>query len=274
MKKFAPLAALLVAAAGAVAQSECPSQCTKSKDGVTVQQVVHQEAAKEGCEGKTGCEGAETATMQLVSHQPAAQCEGKESEKSGLQMVSFPADMPAMHYVVGDKETCCPEEAAQLVSAGGQMQYKIANVTYTDQAEAGKAYAAELEHYLDRMTRISFVVGEECCCCPLQAEELAKTSGQTVRYKVGNTVFDCADKAIRASALAYGRAQQVNMHYAVDGQETECAETFAQAKACTTTKASYLVAGKETQCEVEAACMLVTAKIEAALMAAEQAAQG
>jgi len=275
MKKFASLAALLVAAAGAVAQSECPSQCTKSKDGATVQQVVHQEAGKEGCEGKTGCEGAATATAQLVSHQPAAECEAAcDSEKSGLQTVSFPADMPAMHYVVGEKETCCPEEAAQLVSTGGQMQYKIADVTYTDQAEAGKAYAAELERYLDRTTRVSFVVGDECCCCPIQAEELAKASGQTVRYKVGSTVFDCADKAIRASALAYGRAQQVSMHYAVDGKETECAETFAQAKTCTTTKASYLVAGQETQCEVEAACLLVTARIQAALAAAEQVAQG
>ncbi|HZW09732.1 MAG TPA: hypothetical protein VFF69_07495 [Phycisphaerales bacterium] len=277
MKKLAPIAALLVAAAGALAQSDCQSHCSKAKDGATVEQVAHQTAAK-NCEGKTGCEAA-TAAASLVAHQPAADCEGKtgcEGEQAaGLQMVSFPSDMPAMHFVVGDKETCCPEEASQLVSAGGsQMQYKVANVTYTDQAEAGKAYAAELEHYLDRMTRVSFVVGEDCCCCPFEAEKLSESSGQPVKYKVGNTVFECPEKAIRAAALAYGQAQQVKMSYAIDGQPTECQETFAKAKSCTTTKAAYLVAGKETQCEVEAACLLVTARIEAALAAAAQLAQG
>jgi hypothetical protein len=275
MKKLAPFAVLLVAAAGALAQSDCESHC-KAKDGAAVEQVAHQTAAKD-CEGKTGCEGAAAAS--LVAHQPAAECEGKtgcDGEKAaGLQMVSFPADMPAMHFLVGDKETCCPDEAAKLVSAkGAKMQYKVADVTYADQAEAGKAYAAELEHYLDRMTRVSFVVGDECCACPLEAEKVSQTTGQALKYKVGNTVFDCPEKAIRAAAMAYGRAQQVKMSYAVDGKATECSDTFAKAKSCSTTKASYLVAGKETQCDVEAACLLVTARIEAALAAAEQVAQG
>jgi hypothetical protein len=254
MKKIASLAALLVVAAGACAQTACPSTCTKSKDGAAVELVSHQQPAQpEECAAKTECQGAEGATIRAVS---------------------FPADMPAMHYVVGDKETCCPEEASQLVSNGGSMQYKIANVVYADHAEAGKAFAAELEHYLDRMTRVSFVVGEECCGCPFQADELAKSTGTAVRYKVGNTVFDCADKAIRAAAMAYGSAQQVKMHYAIDGQETECSESFAKARECTTTKAAYLVAGKETQCDIEAACLLATARIEAAPAAAETVSLG
>lgn len=305
MKKLAPLAALLVAAAGAAAQSDCQSHCTKSKDGATVQQVAHEQPAKEGCEGKTvcdsaqtaglqlvsqqsaqdgcegktGCESATGAALQLVAHQPAGDCEGQSSchgEKGAVQTVAFPADMPRMAYLVGDKETCCPEEAAELASHCDttKVQYRVNQVAYTDQAEAGKAYAAELERYLDRMTRVSFVVGDECSACPLQAEQLAQSTGQPLKYKVGNTVFDSAEKAIRASALAYGRAQQVKMSYAVDGRETACSETFASAKSCGTTKASYLVAGKETQCDVEAACLLVTARIEAALAAAQQVAQG
>jgi hypothetical protein len=276
MKKFAPLAALLVAAAGAVAQSDCESHC-RAKEGATTELVAHQ---TQSCEDKTGCESQTGAAVQLVAHQsagqPASECEGKTAceGEAAVQLVSFPADMPSMHYVVGGKETCCPEEAKQLVAGGDAVQYKVANVTYTDQGEAGKAYAAELDRYLDRMTRVSFVVGDECCCCPIEAEQLAASSGQALKYKVGNTVFDCPEKAIRAAALAYGRAQQVGMTYAINGEATSCSESFAQAKACPTTKASYLVAGRETQCEVEAACMLTTARIEAALAAAEQVSQG
>lgn len=255
MTKLAPIAALLLAATGALAQTDCQSHCTQAKDGATAQAVALQTAAQpQSCEGKTACEGQGAVAAQTVA---------------------FPADMPAMRYVIGAKETCCPDEAAQLVdSEHAPMAYKVAQVTYTDEAEAGKAYAAELENYLDHMTRVSFVVGDECTDCPIAAEGLCKKSGQTVKYKVGATVFDCPEKAIRAAALAYGKAQQVKMAYAIDGQKTECSESFAKAKQCTTTKAAYLVAGKQTECEVEAACLLATARIQAAIEAAQLVSQG
>jgi len=270
MIKLAPVAAVLVAAAGAWAQ-ECPLTCSEEKSAT---QTVAQ--SEKSCDAPC-TEGAAVQTVAMSGEDCGGcdePCMESCEEGASVQTVAFPADMPKMSYCVGEKETSCSMEASELASQCEMTQvgYKVAGKTYECQVEAGKAYAKELHSYLDRITRVSFVVDGECVGCPVQADELASSKGTKVQYKVGNQVFECADKAIRASAMAYGMAQQVKLGHAVNGEATACSDSFAKAKACSETKATYLVGSKQTECEVEASCLLEMAKIEAALGACQMVA--
>jgi hypothetical protein len=286
MMKLA-VAALLVSAAGAMAQT-CEKTCSEETTVTTVAQtqtaccesgkaeaVIQTVAATEPPACQSSC--TETgAVVQTASLEGAGECCGDgeccgvscDEQKTQGAVVS--ASMPVLMYVVGDKTTACSVEAGQLASTcDGKTKYKVGDSTFEDYMEAGRAYSNELQGYLEGLTRVSFVVDGECCECPYTAAA-ASAEGKKVQYKVGGVTFDCAEKAVFASAKAYAAARQVKMSYLVNGEATECSESFKAAQACSETKAAYRVAGKSYECDVQASCELMKAKILAASEAIEK----
>lgn len=282
------IAAVLVAAAGAWAQSEC---CSSQKAEAVVQTVAAETTTcEQACESTqqvaqtasctSTCEttGAAVQTVALEGDDCCGDCSEVCQEacedKGAVQTVAFPADMPMMTYVVGEKETRCSMEAGELASSCETLNvaYKVAGKSFDCQQSAGKAYAAALHNYVDNMTRVSFVVDGDCTSCPFEAGAKSEKTGKAMQYKVGNTTFDCADKAIRAAALAHYQVQQVKLAHAVNGEVTQCSDSFAAAKACSETKATFVVGAKQTECEIEASCLLEMARVEAAIAACQMVA--
>jgi hypothetical protein len=228
--------------------------------------VVQTVAAKEP---PCCAEGSAEAVVQTAALETTDECCGEgeccgEACDETTKGEAVNAAMPAFLYVVGDKTTACSVEAGKIASTcESKTKYKVGDSTFEDYMEAGRAYSTELNGYLDGLTRVSFVVDGECCECPYSAAA-ASAEGKNVQYKVGGVVFDCAENAIFASAKAYAASRQVKMSYTINGEKTECAESFKAAQACSETKAAYSVAGKTYECDVQASCELVKARIAAA----------
>lgn len=269
MTKLATMAAVLVACSGAIAQTY-----PGTDDAKTAKQGGCETACETACETscETSCEGEATVTTVALSaeagcSQPATACEGTgvASHQASVVAAAFRSGMPHVAYCVGGKKTSCEIEAGELAKASGApVTWEVAGVGYETQDDAGRAYATALNGYLDTMTRVSFVVGDECVECPMQAGQMCETTGEPMRYRVGPAVFDSAEAAVKAAAIAYGASRQVKLGHKVNGESTSCAESIAGARACEQTALTYTVGSKETGCEIEASCLLATARIQAA----------
>jgi hypothetical protein len=143
--------------------------------------------------------------------------------------------LPKLTYAVGEKETCCPKEAAKLATdSGGHVHYCVAGKEYDTESEAQTALVEATEKFVaaftqpqkcsrsgqvtlggqaqtcektagqtaklmnDAMAKVkfTFVVGDKQCSCPIEAAKLAEESGQPKTFVVGEEKT-CCEKTAR-----------------------------------------------------------------------------
>jgi len=283
-KMFLPVGAVLMLAGGAFAQCDkSESACTKggeakvttaalqekaetcSKDGART--VATTEAWEKAC--AAACtKGVEGAAVQTVAYGPGEQGETSSIEKQCTKSVAL-ASVPKMSMVVGDKTTTCSVEAKELCEKSGEsVAYLVAGRKFECREKATKAYTTALTSHLEGMTRISYVVDGACVACPMEAKTRAD-AGEKVAYKVGNYTFECPEKAIAASVMAYNASQKVRMAMQVGETKTHCPVQARELANKTDAPIMYTVNGKTTKCEVTASSELAMARIEAAINAIE-----
>lgn len=184
-------------------------------------------------------------------------------------IAKYKLDVPAMKYKVGDKTVCCPGEATELVKAtkDAKMMYVVGEKSYECEMEAKKAYATELNSYLDNMMSVKYAVGDECTHCPMTAKDMAKKCGKDVKYRVSAFDFnnqESADEAVKHAKTAVEKVHLVNR---VGDKETTCCQTAAKMAKEEGKPVEYCVGKTKTECEVTAGVNLALAKIEAAVAA-------
>ncbi|MFO0838137.1 MAG: hypothetical protein U1D55_06380 [Phycisphaerae bacterium] len=202
--------------------------------------------AKDGATAKAGC----------CSKGDSAKCEGK--------------GMPTMTYRVGDKETCCSQEAAKLAKdSKAETKYIVAGKTYADQGEAMTAYADALDGYMKDVMTVKYVVGDESLSCPMEAASLAKKNNGTVKYRLASATFDSQEKADKAAKAAKEAADKVSMKMMVGEKSFECPMSAADAAKASNGKVEYVIGDTKTCCDKTAKVELAKAKIKAAIAAIE-----
>lgn len=185
--------------------------------------------------------------------------------KAGLKV-------PAMSYRVGEKTTACPMEARTLAGDRGQIHFVVAEKDYTDEAEARKAYAKQLDGFLNEVTSVRFAVGKERTACPVTAETLAKKEGKKVMYRVAAFDFETKEAAEKAVKAAREAAGTVKLVMRVGETNYECPVSADDAAKTAGKPVEYCVGEAATPCKVTAEANLALAKIEAAVAALAQAA--
>lgn len=236
--------------------NETKSDCTKSCDGsgAAVQQVSNE--TKSDC--SKSCDGAAQSVTQTVAYGGGDEC----SKACPLETA-----MPVMLMKVGNEKTACTETASKMCDkTGATMSYVVNDAEFHCPVEAKEAHETAMVAYLDSLTHVSYSVGGECMECPVGAAMACEKSGEAMKYRVGPVVFDKAEDAVRAAAMARGMAQQVAMTYEVAGEATSCSmHANEMASTCESKNVAYVINGKTTECSKTAEYNLTEAKLMAAI---------
>lgn len=181
------------------------------------------------------------------------------------------AGVPKMRAVVADKEFNCPLEAAEAAKkANVQPVFYVADVKYTDMAEAGKAYAKQLNGYLADVTAVKYAVAGECTSCPMTAEALAKKAGKPVKYRLASFEFDNKAEAEKAATKAREAIEAIKVEMKVDGKTYTCCDEAGKAAKQCGKSVEYNVAGQSCGCPIQADVVQAMTKIRIALGAIEK----
>ncbi len=240
------------------------TQVASEAKACSAEQIAECAAAGKSCADK--CDDGAAITLASTSGDECA----SKSACSDDQRVSFESwkkTIPVMGYSVGDKTTTCSKTAASMCDkSGDKMAYVVNGQTFENESDAMAAHTAALNAKLDSMTRVSFVVGGENVECPMTAGQMCEKTGQAMQYRVGPAVFDSAEEAVKAAAMAYGMSRSVNVSYEVDGKATTCSKTASTM--CTEGKAmTYVVGETKTRCNVQADHVLASERVSKALEA-------
>jgi len=309
MKTLLMTAAVALLAGGAYAQSDCAIKCSEAKEGAAITQVANEAKAcsaekaaecaamAQACSEKaaecaakaqacSGAEGAATITLAAATtagpgcggcaegDADCAKCANKASctEAKQVSFESWRKTIPVMGYSVGDKTTTCSKTAAAMASeCSSEVGYVVNGASYDNKMDAMAAHTAALNSHLDSMTRVSFVVAGEDTMCPATAGAMCKKTGQAMQYRVGPAVFDSAENAVQAAAMAYGMSHNVAMSYEVDGEATTCSKSAAKMSKSCGKGMTYVVGATKTGCDVHAANLLANERLVKALEAIEMA---
>lgn len=259
---------------GEAAVTQVADTASKSCGATDKAAAITQVANAEGETCSKPCDsGAATTKVAYAEGETCSKpCDGS-AKASTTSLVSY---MPKMSYRVSGEDTCCPKTAETMAKEhNGSVNYVVNNVAYDTKPEAIEAHAAQLKAYMMDLVRIQYAVDGECVPCPTAAKEKAAScESKKMQYRVGPASFDCAEKAIAASVMAYNAAKKVSMQYAVGEDTTTCsvgAKTMAKKANCSV---EYVVNGKRTNCSKEAGYLQTVASVESALKALETAATG
>jgi hypothetical protein len=283
MKKVLSLAAAIglslsfaavAQAGGACCKAQAGSEQTAAAGCCKAKAGAEQTAAADGCcKNKAGAEqtaaagacckskAAATAAGATCTEKAAASATCTEKTAIAAKCCAVKGGptcvegMPKMGYRVGDKTVTCPDEARKLMSENkdAAISFVVGDKSYSDQAEATKAYGALLDSYLKDM---------------LTVREIAASGDKPVRYELAGFTYDCREKAEKAAAAARTAAEQVTMNYRVAGKTFHCPD---EAKKAVNGDAQieYVVGESVSTCNVRAGVDLARARIAAAMKALE-----
>lgn len=222
------------------------------------------------CPAKAAADNKACSATKTCSADAKACSASKECDKSKAL-----ASAPKMMYRVGDKTTCCPEEAGKLANGDrGAIQYVVGEQVFENEADAQVVLAKALDGYLAELTSVKFAVGGECTACPETAKSLAAKEGKPVMYRLASFEFASKEQAEKVAAEAKQAAEKVAMQRKV-GEKSYCCQSMASDAAKKEGKpVEYCVGGKTTCCASTASLELAMAKINAAAEAIAKAAQG
>jgi len=283
-KKYS-LAGVLVMAMAAVAWA-CPPESESStvkKEGCQGKaQTVADKDGKEGCDkakaqtvadkdGKGDCQKGDAKTVAdkegccKKGAQTVAEKSGKasgccKSGKSAALVAEVMKSLPHMTYKVADESTPCPDAAAALVAKteGAKIEYVVGEDTFCSKDQAQARLATLLDKATTGLLEVGYSVDGECVKCPHAAQGIAAEKKSTVKYRVAGVDFSSKEHAEKAIAKAREALTQVTATRTV-GDKTEAVKCWDEIKCGE--KATYTVAGNETQCPIEAKLMLAEAKI-------------
>jgi hypothetical protein len=207
------VAALAVFASAAVVQANCGNCGAKTTSAET-------------CPAGAGC--GEKCTSETCS---ATQCDAGK----GCPIAAAMERLPKLTYAVGEKKTCCPDEAAKIAKdSGGHIHFCVADKEFDSKTEAQEALLTATEQFVasfaephkcpksgqctlagqpqscektaahtaelmkEAMAKVKFtyLVGEKQCECPTEAGKLAKDSGKEKVFVVGEEKT-CCEKTAR-----------------------------------------------------------------------------
>lgn len=186
-----------------------------------------------------------TTTCETAACATAACCASACETKAGCPIAAAMERLPKLTYAVGEKKTCCAQEAGELAKASGSaVQYYVADkqfaceseaqaalleatetfvakfaqpqacpesgqVTLAGQAqscEAAAAQTAELMRQAMDQVKVAYVVGEQKCGCPVEAAKVAQESGKQLQYVVNEEKTTCEKSARLTLARAKYKA--------------------------------------------------------------------
>ncbi len=230
-------------------------------------------AAVASAEKKSGCSGnAASGNATLVAAEAttasSSGCSTKAKSANLAKACSISA-RPKMSYKVGDKSTCCSEEARKLAAKGGDLKFVVVGKEYDDRMAATKALATELNGYLSSLTNVKTVAATEAKVCPLSGKTMKE--GKAASFQLASYNFCCPKTADKVATKAREAADKVTMKMVVGGKEYTCA-TSAKTACKEGDKVEYVVGEKKMCCDVMASVELANAKIDAAekIVAASQ----
>ncbi len=192
----------------------------------------------------------ETATEGKTCTQcPSSKAMASSQECSGCPVSAAMAKLPKMTYKVGDEATCCSESAAALAKEHSKpIHFVVADKTFEDKQKAYTALVETTEKFVN-----AFVTPAKC-------EKSGKTS-------IAGKSCGCPVEAGKHAELVKKAVGEVKMTYVVGEEKCNC-PTQAKAMAKDSdAKTTYVVAGKETCCNLEARLNLAKAKYAAAVKA-------
>lgn len=183
-----------------------------------------------------------------ASKQAAAETCVCPSACSACDVKTAMAKLPAMTYLVGDKETCCSDSAAALAKSADQpIQFKVGDATFATKQEAFTTLVTKTEAMVNAFTTPSTcsvsgktTIAGKSCQCPTEAGTLAKkvskaTQLVSMKYKVGDETCSCP-----MSAKAMAKKAGVTPTYVVADTETQCEMTARLALAREKYKAALI----------------------------------
>lgn len=255
IRMIATLAGVCMFAAGAYAQC---TDSAKAKEGAGCTN-----AAKTA---SSTCSGA--AVAKTVGGTCSAKSECSPSAKKAMGMI------PKMAYAVGDKTTCCPEEAKKLAGDSGSIRFVVGEERFDQKPAAMEAYAKLLRNTLTDITSVKYAVGDACVPCPDSAKAMAAKEKKDVVYRVASFDFKCAEMAEKAAVQAREAAGKVAMKMLVGDKEFCCTQTAADVAKAESKQVEYVVGDQATPCDIDAAVKLAQARLEAAILALDSATSG
>ncbi|TWT41102.1 hypothetical protein RAS1_37940 [Phycisphaerae bacterium RAS1] len=278
MKKLASalLLCAFFAGASALAGDKCCAKPGEAKAGEAKAGEAKKCCASAG--EKAGCTSGDKGNVAKTgASEGGASCHagdktaaGDKAKCSAGSASAGCSDMPCIKYVVGEKSTCCPDEANKLANGDQKLiKYIVAEKSYSDEAEAGKAYADVLNKHLESMMQVKFAVGDECVACPMTAKELATKNNKKVIYRVAK--FDFAEQAKAEEAIKHAKAaaEKVSMKMMVGDKCVGCPVEAKQVAEKEGKKVEYVVGEKRSCCETMGNVELAKARIMAAVKALE-----
>jgi hypothetical protein len=197
-----------------------------------------------------------------ISIAQEAECQKKECPASKSEVVSVDdkacgqcpvtvamKKLPVMTYKVGDESVCCSESAAALAKKHDKpVHYVVGKKTFESKGEAYTALVESTEEFVNK-----FITPRKC-----------EASGTT---SIAGSSCGCPVEAGKKAELVKKAVSEIKMTYVVGKEKCHCptqAKSIASESGETT---KYVVAGKETCCNLEARLNMAKAKYAAAVKA-------
>lgn len=241
------LAVVAFVASPAFAQN-CPSgQCPSQ----TATSVATQEGCSGSCPSSTAVATQEGCSGSCPSSTAVATKATQEGEKacSECPVAKAMANLPKMTYKVGKETTCCDKSAATLAKKSEKpIQFVVGKKTYEKKDKAYVALVESTEAFVTEFT--------SACKC--------EKSGKTT---IAGTSCNCPVEAGKKTELVKTAIKDMKISYKVGKETTCCSKSASELVKKSGEKMTYVVAGKETCCNLEARLNLAHAKYAAAVKA-------
>ncbi|MCA9197299.1 MAG: hypothetical protein KDA87_07160 [Planctomycetales bacterium] len=161
------------------------------------------------------------------------------------------AKLPQLTYLVGSEKTCCPDAAAALAKKDSQtVKYVVVDKTFDQECDAMLSLAEQTEQFVAKFAepckcevsgnisvagittqcdvsagktselvkaametvKVSYLVGDEPCCCANSAKALAEKNNADIVYVVGEEKASCEIKhRINVARAKYKAAVEASM---------------------------------------------------------------
>ena len=239
----------------AVAQESC-SNCPSSKSTVSTQKSCSGCPSSDTSTVSTdekSCSGCSSATSVAVATD--------EKTCSECPVAAAMKNLPKMTYKVGEESTCCSKSAAEMAKKENKpMQFVVGEKTFDEKEQAYTALVTATESFVNEFTTSSKCeksgktsIAGKSCNCPVQAgknAELVKTAVDKVKmsYVVGEEKCNCPMKAKELAA----KSDDAKTTYVVNGEET-CCSLEARMKLATAKYAAAVKAMASVEKKAEAA---------------------
>lgn len=167
---------------------------------------------------------------QCESQCSATNCCAKAGECDECPVAAAMKNLPQLTYAVGDEKTNCPNAAQKLAEQSGKpIHFVVAGKTYCEEAKAKLALVEETERFVSafaepktcsvsgatmvagkefscsveaaqtaalvkeamQKVKLTYVVGDKQCNCPVEAERVAEQTGVPSIYVVGKETTPC-----------------------------------------------------------------------------------